>query len=38
MSLAEAALAGGFHADFEIPERECRRMIQALDKLPPLEG
>ena len=38
MSLAETALAGKFHVDFEIPEKECRRMIQTLDKLPPLEG
>lgn len=38
MSLAEAALAGCFQKDYEIPERECKRMIRALDNLPPLEG
>lgn len=38
MSLAEAALAGGFHKDFGLSEQEVRRMIRNLDNLPPLEG
>lgn len=38
LGLAEAAMAGCFHADYEMPEKEVRRMIRALDNMPPLEG
>lgn len=38
MSLAEAALAGCFHKDYEIPEKEVQSMIRNFNKLPPLEG
>ena len=37
LSLAEAAMAGCFH-EFEMSQREIHKIIQAFDRLPPLEG
>lgn len=38
LGLAEAAMAGCFRVDFEIPEKEVRRMINNFDRLKPLES